>query len=96
MATMQQLVFTSDGDWDVMIPILDNSPVEITEYFEVRLTTDNQFVELLNNVTVVQIIDNDGASFFLCIYVACDAYVAALIQYLFWGSKPLRMLLRVI
>ena len=64
IATMQLLVFTSDGEWDVIIPILDNSPVEITEYFEVRLTTNSQFVELLNNVTIVQIIDDDSMSFF--------------------------------
>ena len=62
MATMQQLVFTSDGEWDVIIPILDNSPVEITEYFEVRLTTDSQLVDLLNNISTVQIIDDDSMS----------------------------------
>ena len=69
MATMQQLVFTSDGEWDVIIPIMDNSPVEITEYFEVRLTTDSQRVELLNNITIVEIIDDDSMSLFLCIIV---------------------------
>ena len=42
-----------------MIPILDNSPVEPTEFFFVNLATDNPFVVFNNNVSTVQIIDND-------------------------------------
>ena len=46
-----------------MIPILDNSPVELTEFFSVNLATNNPFVVFNNNVSSVEIRDNDGMAF---------------------------------
>ena len=57
---IRQLVFSADGSWDVMIPIIDNAPIEATEFFTVGLTTINPFVVFNNSEATVAIIDNDS------------------------------------
>ena len=59
---IRDLRFSSDGEWVVMIPILDNSPVEDTEIFLVNLATNSPFVVFNNNVGTVEILDNDCRS----------------------------------
>lgn len=59
---IRPLLFSSDGSWEVMIRILNNSPVELTEFFLANLTTDNPFVVFNNSVAFVAIIDDDSGS----------------------------------
>ena len=75
---IRELRFSSDGEWVVMIPILDNSPVELTEFFTARLATDNPFVIFNNNVSTVEIIDNDCR--FLSPFTAADTRDSYLLQ----------------
>lgn len=59
---IRELLFSSDGSWEVMIRILNNAPVELTEYFMANLTTDSPFVVFNNNMATVEIIDDDSGS----------------------------------
>ena len=57
---MRVLNFSEDGYWEVMIPIFDNSPVEVSEFFRARLSTASPFVVFNNDVSTIIIIDNDS------------------------------------
>lgn len=62
---IRQLVFSADGSWDVMIPIIDNAPIEPTEYFSVSLTSSSPFVIFNNDEAIVTIFDDDGKFLYL-------------------------------
>ena len=53
-------MFSSDGEWDVSIQIVDDMLVELSpEYFLVSISSPSQFVVFSNSQATVDIIDND-------------------------------------
>ena len=78
---IRNLRFSSDGEWVVQIPILDNSPVELTEYFSVNLATTNPFVVFNNNMSTVEIRDDDGMSF---LYFSSSLFLSSECVMILW------------
>ena len=64
VGAIRTIEFESDGEWDVLIGILDDTVVEETESFLISLSSSDSFVVLINTPATVNIVDNDGM---LCI-----------------------------
>lgn len=64
VGVMRRLFFSANGEYEVTIFILDNSPVEVQEVFEVQLSSDSDLVVFDNftRTATVEIIDDDRES----------------------------------
>ena len=64
VGAMRRLFFSANGEYEVTIFILDNSPVEVSEVFEVQLSSDSDLVVFDNftRTATVEIIDDDRES----------------------------------
>lgn len=62
VGAIRSLEFSSDGEWDVMITILEDTLLEGPEFFQANLSSDNPSVVFVNTPATVIIGDNDSTS----------------------------------
>ena len=60
VGAIRSLEFSSDGEWDVMITILEDLLLEGSEFFLISLSSDNPSVVFVNTPATVVIVDNDS------------------------------------
>ena len=65
VGAIRTIEFNSNGQWDVLIGILDDTVVEETESFLISLSSSDSFVVLRNTPATVNIVDNDGMQYII-------------------------------